>query len=829
MIHLLLIVSLLLHPGAASIRELERLRRVISGNFHRDEWWPGLVFEAASCPLNYLNQTKGNQCACFHEYSDTTVALACGEDHVVCSVEFASYGTVRGACGSTPLHPRSLQEGQCSTSDLNGEISARAIIMEACEGRQHCLINRCMMQRSDARMSPCIQQQQQQQQQQTSGSNIHNDISWGVVVQNCAPKNTCLGATHERDGDGFEGLERLEEEATSMLHGSLVLATALRTQGTRKFYFTSATSQKHRLKACPHVANCPSCACAYVPPTVIAQVDTTIIFTTKQRINNNININIKEDTQDTIDTATTHIEWSDQNNVDYSVILSLQCTGQLPIIPRLTVVSSMPTALVAEFVPQNDECGSSFIVLRIFPRDSAIITTSTSMKVSIYENATKLSEINVVLEPPPEIIFDVNSAENSDDGCSLTVGMRSNIGVSSAGAHPTIIKARSGQLQTLLDDEFEFRNISTARDGTRDRHEHQLFVVAKAPGAVILHFFVEDGNGVQVTKTLTCRAREPPMITIFDQSPITITVGYERHVRYLVVGHPSLNLHITSRVSKVLSARHLTYQNFLTGESSSESQVMIIAAPTKAQVGTTSFNFSVVDGNGARTETVDLVCEIVARPSIALYRSKLRVTELHTSVVPISIYGFDIETLRVTSSQPTVVPDTMVLLQFNDDKTYELHITGLHAGDTKLTFVAVDGNGAVSKPVSINTNVVAPPSISILHNRNIVVVLDSKTGGTVRGSNFVEAVVTGSLPINIVTMSSNLDVINPANGHVSIEGSGEKRKITVKTSQQRLGTAVIRCVATDANGASVSIDFQVDIVEEQVKSKHRLWQERNKK
>ena len=83
-----------------------------------------------------------------------------------------------------------------------------------------------------------------------------------------------------------------------------------------------------------------------------------------------------------------------------------------------------------------------------------------------------------------------------------------------------------------------------------------------------------------------------------------------------------------------------------------------------------------------------------------------------------------------------------------------------------------------------------------------------------RGSNFVEAVVTGSLPINIVTMSSNLDVINPANGHVSIEGSGEKRKITVKTSQQRLGTAIIRCVATDANGASVSIDFQVDIVEE---------------
>ena len=69
-----------------------------------------------------------------------------------------------------------------------------------------------------------------------------------------------VGVVEDRDArGGFEGLGRLEEEATSMLHGSLVLATTLQVQGTRKFYFTSATSQKHRLKACPHVANCPSC------------------------------------------------------------------------------------------------------------------------------------------------------------------------------------------------------------------------------------------------------------------------------------------------------------------------------------------------------------------------------------------------------------------------------------------------------------------------------------------------------------------------------------------------------------------------------------------
>ena len=273
---------------------------------------------------------------------------------------------------------------------------------------------------------------------------------------------------------------------------------------------------------------------------------------------------------------------------------------------------------------------------------------------------------------------------------------------------------------------------------------------------------------------------------------------------------------------------YLQYETNIDDISGNIQQSMVIKAPTKQQVGTTSFNMTVIDGNGARTESMDIVCKVVASPLLIIRNKNIKITQKHTQRIGITMLGYNIQTIEVTSSHPKVIPDNMVRLQKNDDESYEIHITGNEQGTTTLSFVAVDGNQARSLPTIIQATVLPPPTIEIVDQRNIVIVLNSKTTGVVRGLKYVEAIITGAGPINIVTLSSNLDVINPSLGHLIVSDTTNGKKFTVKTSQDRVGSAVVRCVVTDVNGASASVDFQVDIIKEKGKSKHQLWQERNR-
>jgi hypothetical protein len=187
-----------------------------------------------------------------------------------------------------------------------------------------------------------------------------------------------------------------------------------------------------------------------------------------------------------------------------------------------------------------------------------------------------------------------------------------------------------------------------------------------------------------------------------------------------------------------------------------------------------------------------------------------------------------VQTLQVTSSNPLVLPDSMVVLQQNDDKSYEIHVTGKHEGKTTIEFVAIDANGASSLPNKLHVVVLSPPTIEIVDQRNVVLVIVGNSN-VLRGSNVLEAMVGGFDPIDVVSLSSNLEVVNPSKGDLKIGGSGGKRTITVNKLQPNAGSAVVRLIATDGNGASASVDFQVDIIQEKAKSKHQLWQERRNK
>ena len=340
-----------------------------------------------------------------------------------------------------------------------------------------------------------------------------------------------------------------------------------------------------------------------------------------------------------------------------------------------------------------------------------------------------------------------------------------------------------------------------------------------------------DGNNIETTKTLICQAREPPMITVIDESPIVVTVGFKRSIKYIVSGLLPLQIHIASRVANVLNPKNLVYDgNVIDVESE---QTLQILPPTKKQVGTTSFNMSIVDVNGARTDSLDVVCQVVNRPTILLKQKNIKTTKNHPYVVPLIINGYNVQTLQVTSSNVHVLPDSNVVLQQNDDKSYEIHVTGQVKGTTNVEFVVIDGNGASSSKAELQVMVLQPPTIEIKDQRNVVLIIERDSNGqkknNVRGSNFVEAIVNGFYPIHLHALSSNLDMVNPSLGHLIIQGSGSKRTITVNTPYKSAGTAVIRLVATDGNSASVSVDFQVDIIQEKKKSKHQLWIEEQQK
>ena len=117
------------------------------------------------------------------------------------------------------------------------------------------------------------------------------------------------------------------------------------------------------------------------------------------------------------------------------------------------------------------------------------------------------------------------------------------------------------------------------------------------------------------------------MITMIDESPIIVTVGFGRIVKYVVDGHVPLTLRVTSRVANVLADTDLKYTQRLTNLETETVQLLEIAPPQPNQVGTTSFNITIEDGNGARTESLDVVCQIVSQPSILLRHTQVTITK----------------------------------------------------------------------------------------------------------------------------------------------------------------------------------------------------------
>mgnify|MGYP006107556681 CR=1 FL=1 len=630
-----------------AILELARLRRIVSGNFYQETQWPGVAFESANCDHHT------NECACTLQQSDTTIALSCGKGHVLCTFEFASYGNIRGKCGETSAETRSLQEGSCKMSDLGSSgTSARTILREKCEGRQQCLLNRCMMAPPNVPLPECMQEN-------------NNFTSWGTIVQQCTPINECSfnnivdrpRKTNPAPSDTMPD----KTTAGTPDHPVYLLASSLQTDAPMEYHFTQEQNTEQRTKACPHIVDCPSCVCSFEPDTMVAAVKPIIVFTIPpppptaiEGRTNGIGSNNKKNN-------------NNNNNKNQILKLWLECTGQLPLASRLSIASSSNDLLAAGFDAMEyqrmdtnelhsgstEQCGGSFIPLYFEPQIatmhklSSSLLLSNAVTVSLFEKKVLMGEIQFILEQPPRVTFGVRSARADDDpvdatdasdpldplddslqsSCILTVGKRTYIDITTNGVFPTTIEARSGQPQTLPDKDIDLQDGSFAKEGARSIQTSRLHIVASQSGLVAVHVVAIDGNGIQVTETLTCKARKPPMITMIDESPIIVTVGFGRIVKYVVDGHVPLNLRVTSRVANVLADTDLKYTQRLTNLETETVQLLEIAPPQPKQVGTTSFNITIEDGNGARTESLDVVCQIVSQPSILLRHTQVTITK----------------------------------------------------------------------------------------------------------------------------------------------------------------------------------------------------------
>ena len=815
--------------------ELERMQRALWGDGR--EAWAGEVFESAKC--NYGDK----QCVCVVE-SDPfkTIAIGCGKGHVMCDVPMATYGTsTHGSCSASPFGTRVVQQGNCVTSDAAGGCSARTVVTKRCKYKSHCLLNRCTMLPPMYPVAPCM----------ANATHSKSTSTWGVLISNCVPKEECMASAKE--GASLPAGGTKASKTYSSTRGSLRLAAW---GSSMNLGLSHDDILPQRLAACPHAKNCPSCACAFKPSTTIASTKDTFVLTY----------------------PTGFDDQGLQAESEMFFSLKMEVIGQLPIASRMRAVVKPENSMIDAFFfkrgqgsaghnVESDSCGDLWLEMRVRPiLDAAImqgqaLSKRLSVTVSIAEDLAtssnskslnSLAEIKIAVEPPPAIIIEVRDNRkkvveilpggtaspaqasvggggDGDQKCIVTAGHQFQLHVRANGVAPLHLVAESGRPDIFPSSFVELQNASSSSSrvetapGNRDSRTYGLLLLAQKSGTGFIHLSVQDGNSVKVSKMLECVVREPPRITVLDEIPAIISEGHPRDIHFLVSGIMPLRLSIESRVQRVLAQRHLKYDSFPI-DSAERKQVLLISSPTVKQIGRTSLNMTLWDGNGASVE-VNVVCEVVARPVLVPAHSQMTLTRHFPYVLPITVKGYRMRKMTIDSTNNTVIMGNGgVVLQSNDDGTHELHITAISTGKTELKLVVEDGNGAMSIPISLKIDVQPPPKILVTSEFKSLAVVKGEAGD---GS--VEVSVEGVGPLDLKVLSSNIDVLNPSvKQQLQITGVGGRRTIRVRPVSKKIASTALKFLLTDANGAVDYASFQIDVIVQKKPSSYQKWKERMK-
>ena len=231
--------------------------------------------------------------------------------------------------------------------------------------------------------------------------------------------------------------------------------------------------------------------------------------------------------------------------------------------------------------------------------------------------------------------------------------------------------------------------------------------------------------------------------------------------------------------------------------------------PQTGYTGQDRFAFQAETSSGPGAPTSPLsspaavqVCDLPQTPGLSPI-PKTAIPSGATSVIAFSPNsGCDLD-YKASSSNPSVIPDSGISFGgLGLNRTINLEAPSGASGISDIHLVATAPNQASSSE-TFEVTVAQPPVINGLSGPFGITV--SSSAGP------YPFTVTGTNPITL-TVSSDDPGILPASG-IKLAGTGTDRTITMTPIPNQLGTAIVTVTATDGNGLTSFVQFDVEVVQ----------------
>ncbi len=230
--------------------------------------------------------------------------------------------------------------------------------------------------------------------------------------------------------------------------------------------------------------------------------------------------------------------------------------------------------------------------------------------------------------------------------------------------------------------------------------------------------------------------------------------------------------------------------------------------PQSGYVGEDRFAFLAEASSGPGAPTTPLsapaavqICDLSHPPSLGQIPATVIPTGATSVIAFTPNIGCDLD-YTASSSNPSVIPDSGITFGgLGLNRTINLEAPGT-AGISNIHLVATAPN-QTSAAETFQVTVAQAPVINGLVGPYGITVSSS-----VGPYPFT---VTGTNPITL-TVSSDDPGILPASG-VKLAGTGTDRTITMTPIPNQLGTAIVTVTATDGNGLTSSVSFDVEVVQ----------------
>lgn len=808
--------------------------------------WDGNYFESAKCTTKEI---KAGGCVCEHHQDlskSTAKKFECASaEHVVCEVEFASFGGMRGAClekaaagTAVDSSVSALQQGQCNDRGRFREyvermcINQRSCIISPCAfltslGRQEGMSDDDMMNvelvdkipaqfRNVISSMPCMY------------NNSIEDLGWGLIVPKCVHRDKCLKQYSIFDQIR---LNIFSDGAVGMGGGN---EAGRRSTPARQFRLSEEQLVAHRTD---HAGPCQEArpgeedtrVCSFPPTLALPEIPDIYVTQGHEAPEFEVEVSGVEPLYLMAVSALAADPQADGGNENANVVAQVDnapCGDFLRPFQIVQLVHGQPSE--TDRFSHYPSAGERKFILRLSDGNKQVVERPFS----------------VFIAPQPRAIHMADYV--------LTAHQEGNISITASGVPPLALRAvpYGGRVDLFppvalqLSDDQTSMLMKVSPSNRTGWKEYQIEVT--------------DGNGATFHSTMNVHVLPEPLIAMETVSPDEsvglegvdqiVTVNHRKKVKFHVVGYAPVQCSIECG-GEAVSIEYEEASNEDPNGVTHRHGTATFPAFQHVQGEPVACRGIAQDGNGAvREQAFHIRVVPLPRLDLASFREGegeagtlfATVGYTKTKLIP-RYYGFAPLKMHVTGGDSAIVPAKggTYLTQDPEHPTgIVINVKPVGTGVTTIDMYLTDANGAQGTKQSLKLVAVTPPTISFANQdniKNIVVERGENTHG-----NPLPVVVTGYDSVDI-TVQTERGTIVPQN---SIKLAMVENSIQTTTSNHLVHTSRMLSFAvtggespggcnlyitvTDANGGQTTRPVYVVAQGKKKKSKYEIWKEKQR-